>query len=78
MSATFTCSDCRWWNFQKAPEGEDRESKEAIGYCRRNPPERRENGVGAWPITLAYDWCGEYMHKDDVTYQVGQGFSGTA
>jgi hypothetical protein len=72
MTAKLTCSDCRWWHFHSSPEGEERDSDNAVGYCRRYPPERRENGVGAWPITLAYDWCGEYVHHADVSYQVNE------
>tara|TARA_R110002167_G_scaffold60368_19_gene170619 strand:- start:1251 stop:1487 length:237 start_codon:yes stop_codon:yes gene_type:complete len=75
MTARLTCADCRWWHFQPTPEGDSREADNAVGYCRRLPPQRRENGVGAWPITFGGDWCGEYVHKDDVSYQVGQGYA---
>jgi len=75
MTAKLTCADCRWWHFQSTPEGSEPDSDKGVGYCRRFPPERRENGVGAWPVTFAYDWCGEYVHKDDVSYQIGEGYS---
>ena len=73
MTARLTCADCRWWHFQATEEAGRRDDAKALGYCRRMPPERRENGVGAWPITLPTDWCGEYVHKDEVSYQIGQG-----
>ena len=67
------CSACRWWEFQRAPENEDSASENAIGYCRRLPPARRENGVGAWPITIAYDWCGEFDGQVAVMPATSQG-----
>lgn len=62
------CATCRWWLFQKTDDVEDRRADDAIGYCRRFPPERRENGVGAWPITFSGDWCGEHRHREDAMH----------
>ena len=66
MTSKSSCSDCRWWHFQ-ATEGQERGSDTAVGYCRRFPPARRENGVGAWPITFGNDWCGEYAEKSEAS-----------
>jgi hypothetical protein len=74
MAPKSTCSDCRWWHFQAA-EADDRDAGKSIGYCRRFPPSRRENGVGAWPITLGYDWCGEYQERNGACGQVARGGS---
>jgi hypothetical protein len=69
LASKFVCSGCRWWYFQPT-EGADPESEQAVGYCRRFPPTRRDNGVGAWPITFGNDWCGEYAEKNDVSRQL--------
>jgi hypothetical protein len=66
VNAKCVCSGCRWWNFHPT-EGADRDSDQAVGYCRRFPPTRRENGVGAWPITFGNDWCGEYAEKSEIS-----------
>jgi hypothetical protein len=66
VTAKFVCSGCRWWNFHPT-EGADRNSDRAVGYCRRFPPTRRENGVGAWPITFGNDWCGEYAERSEAS-----------
>jgi hypothetical protein len=65
MTAKFVCSGCRWWHLHPT-EGVEPDSERAIGYCRRFPPARRENGVGAWPITFGNDWCGEHTDKSEV------------
>lgn len=70
-TAKFVCSGCRWWHFHPT-EGDEPSSEQAVGYCRRFPPSRRENGVGAWPITFGYDWCGEFADKNDVSWQVAR------
>jgi len=72
MAPKFACSDCRWWHFQAA-EADGRGAEKSIGYCRRFPPSRRENGVGAWPITFGYDWCGEYQERNGASWQVARG-----
>ena len=69
VTAKLVCSNCRWWHFQPT-EGAEPESEQAVGYCRRFPPARRENGVGAWPITFGGDWCGEYAEKSEVAGRV--------
>jgi hypothetical protein len=69
MAAKFVCSGCRWWHYHPT-EGTERDSDEAVGFCRRFPPTRRENGVGAWPITFGNDWCGEYKEKSEASRQV--------
>jgi hypothetical protein len=71
METSLTCSDCRWWHFQAA-ETDAGSSERSIGYCRRFAPARRENGVGAWPITFGYDWCGEYQERGKATKQVAR------
>jgi hypothetical protein len=68
MTAKFTCSDCRWWHVPPPQEGDDRSLDRAVGYCRRFPPTRRDNGIGAWPITLNNDWCGEYLERAGLTH----------
>ena len=62
VTSKFVCSGCRWWHFHPT-EGAEPDSEQAVGYCRRFPPARRENGVGAWPITFGNDWCGEYGRR---------------
>jgi len=71
VSAKFVCSSCRWWQYH-ATEGAEPDSERAVGYCRRFPPERRENGVGAWPITFGGDWCGEYAEKSEAARQTAR------
>ncbi len=66
IMASRTCEDCRWWQVQ--PTETEQGTNTAVGYCRRWPPQRRDNGVGAWPITFQEDWCGEYLHRDDAAY----------
>ena len=66
VTSKFVCSGCRWWHFHPT-EGAEPDSEQAVGYCRRFPPARRENGVGAWPITFGNDWCGEYAEKSEVS-----------
>jgi hypothetical protein len=68
MTAKFTCSDCRWWHVPPPQEGDDRSLDRAVGYCRRFPPTRRDNGIGAWPITFNNDWCGEYLERAGLTH----------
>lgn len=75
VTAKFVCSACRWWNYQPT-EGAEPNSDQAVGYCRQFPPERRENGVGAWPITFGNDWCGEYGERSEAARQAAR--SGTA
>jgi hypothetical protein len=72
MTSKSSCADCRWWHFQ-ASEGQERSSDTAVGYCRRFPPARRENGVGAWPITFGYDWCGEHEARGDGGWEIARG-----
>jgi hypothetical protein len=74
LTAKFVCSGCRWWQFYPA-EGSDPNSQHAVGYCRRFPPTRRENGAGAWPITFGNDWCGEYADKSEAAIQISRGVS---
>ena len=69
VTAKLDCGSCRWWHFQPT-EGAEPESEQAVGYCRRFPPARRENGVGVWPITFGGDWCGEYTEKSEVSGRV--------
>ncbi len=69
VTSKFVCSGCRWWHYHPT-EGADADSEQAVGYCRRFPPSRRENGVGAWPITFGNDWCGEYAEKSEVARQL--------
>jgi hypothetical protein len=76
VTSKFVCSGCRWWHFHPT-EGDEPSSEQAVGYCRRFPPARRENGVGAWPITFGYDWCGEYADKNDVSWQVSRSLTPT-
>ena len=38
MAAKFVCSGCRWWHFHPT-EGAEPDSEQAVGYCRRFPPE---------------------------------------
>jgi hypothetical protein len=56
------CDGCRhWW-----PSGPD-----DWGECRRNPPSihtdlasqagHKFQDRGFWPMTLAHDWCGEFL-----------------
>jgi hypothetical protein len=71
-TAVFACSRCRWWLFHPT-EGAEPSSDQAVGYCRRFPPTRRENGVGAWPITFGNDWCGEYADTSDVSQRFSRG-----
>lgn len=66
------CSGCRWWHYHPT-EGVEPDSDQAVGYCRRFPPSRRENGVGAWPITFGGDWCGEYADKSEASRLVLRG-----
>jgi hypothetical protein len=74
VTAKFVCSGCRWWHFHPT-EGADRDSDQAVGYCRRFPPTRRDNGVGAWPITFGNDWCGEYAEKSEISRQMARSAS---
>lgn len=69
MTVRFTCCDCRWWDFRPTEDAEAREDEKAVGYCRRMPPSRRDKGIGGWPVSFRDDWCGEYTHKDDISYQ---------
>jgi hypothetical protein len=71
-STQFVCSGCRWWLFHPR-EGAEPGSDQSVGYCRRFPPSRRENGVGAWPITFGNDWCGEFTDTSDVTRRISRG-----
>lgn len=63
------CADCRWWHFHPT-EGAQPGTEQSVGYCRRFPPSRRENGVGAWPITFGNDWCGEFADKSAAAWQI--------
>jgi hypothetical protein len=76
MTLKSTCSGCRWWHFHPV-EGEEQGGEKAVGYCRRFPPSRRENGVGAWPITFGYDWCGEYAERGEGAWQVARDLAST-
>jgi hypothetical protein len=73
-TAEFGCAGCRWWLSQPT-EGSERGSEQAVGYCRRFPPARKDNGVGAWPITFGNDWCGEYADKSDVSWSASRGLA---
>jgi hypothetical protein len=68
VTTKVVCSGCRWWHYHPT-EGAEADSEQAVGYCRRFPPSRRDNGVGAWPITFGSDWCGEYADKSDIPRQ---------
>jgi hypothetical protein len=72
--AQFACSGCRWW-LVHPQEGTEPGSDQSVGFCRRFPPARRENGVGAWPITFGSDWCGEYADKSEVSRQMSRSAS---
>ncbi len=74
VTTKVVCSGCRWWHYHPT-EGAEPDSEQAVGYCRRFPPSRRENGVGAWPITFGSDWCGEYADKSDVSRQTSRNTS---
>ena len=61
-----TCSRCRFW--QRTHEESD------VGDCRRYPPQASEieatkgsppslSFFHGWPLTLASDWCGEFLHN---------------
>jgi hypothetical protein len=67
----FVCAGCRWWHYHPT-EGAEPGSEQAVGYCRRFPPARRENGVGAWPITFGSDWCGEFTDKAEVSWPISR------
>ncbi len=61
---TERCETCRFWNHDARDSyGED----EAFSYCRRYPPSMGfyhdvdENFTAMFPITVAYDWCGEWQ-----------------
>ncbi len=69
MSVKPICSACQWWHYH-ANEGDEANLEKGVGYCRRFPPSRRENGVGAWPITFGTDWCGEYAERKGEAWQV--------
>jgi hypothetical protein len=47
-----TCETCRWWDVGVYDKGE----------CHRHAPK----AVGAWPVTLSRDWCGDYEAKEQV------------
>ncbi len=70
MTVKPICSACQWWHFHPR-EGEEASAEQGVGYCRRFPPTRRENGIGAWPITFGSDWCGEYAERTGEAWQVG-------
>ena len=67
VTGKFACSACRWWDLRPI-EGVEADSVQAVGFCRCHPPTRRENGVGAWPITFGNDWCGEYAERAEVAH----------
>ena len=48
VGALPTCTSCRYWA----------QSEEGRGLCRYDPPVIRDDGQGAWPLTLSTDWCG--------------------
>ena len=73
VTAKFVCSGCRWWHFHPT-EGADPDSDQAVGYCRRFPPSRRENGVGAWPIDV--DTSGLAAEKDEGSRTTGLAMGG--
>jgi len=74
MPATtrFVCSACRWWHVPPADDANPATAP-TVGYCRRFPPARGENGVGAWPITFGHDWCGEFAENTELARQASRG-----
>ena len=59
------CYGCTHWDKLRTPE---HEGGEEWGECRRRAPMvfRTEPDEGqptrtAWPRTMAYDWCGEFV-----------------
>jgi len=63
------CKDCEWWD-ENAQVIEDVD----FGLCRKNPPiclrakvhcgaNHSSENCGAWPITGAGDWCGEFVRR---------------
>lgn len=47
------CVTCTYWD-QAKDGGHD-------GLCRRRAPSDGGWDASAWPVTMAHDWCGEYL-----------------
>lgn len=59
-AAIGTCSDCRFWDTNAISEDA------SLGRCRYSPPVATvgsSNRHADWPVTQAYDWCGQYVLK---------------
>ena len=75
-----TCETCRWWNEPAGPPVSDTTRE---GFCRRYPPsvspELDEPEFRYWPLTEAWDWCGEWAPLDVLpltfgAYVAGEGW----
>lgn len=54
MSEEEECKNCRFF----------KSSGSSNGLCRRNAPQRNEHGIGVWPSTWAYYWCGQFKQAE--------------
>ena len=32
--------------------------------CRRQPPARKGDGHGGWPVMMHTEWCGEFVRRE--------------
>ena len=58
-----TCKDCKFWEIECE---NDREQRNAFGFCRHSPP--TTNG---FPRCVASQWCGAYKSSDDSLKYIG-------
>jgi len=64
------CMSCKFWQPKPAVPGHPRK-----GACHRSTPTLTWlNGehVGLWPVTVALEWCGEYVWDRDPREGAGE------
>lgn len=56
------CGDCDFFDVASTAESGTINS----GRCRRYPPQVTSNGAFAYPVTVPWDWCGEFRQASKV------------
>jgi hypothetical protein len=61
MECLLECESCLYW--------EDTHNSYDGGHCHRRAPvcvgmDDRKEGIGCWPMTYKWDWCGDFEKKE--------------
>lgn len=54
-----SCQNCLYWRHPK---------HEPFGHCHRHAPKAPHPPMAlgtAWPVTQSYDWCGEFLRREE-------------